>query len=254
MGSARCTTHQSAKPGTASRTRLSSVAAWSSEEASRSLAPARKRARSAAASASACAACAISSRWSRSSVSRLRWVTSSIRPWMRRTRPSSPATGRTMLSIQMSRPSTVAMRYSRRTSRPDARALAQQGEDGVAIVGVDQRVPESRLLQPLADRMAEHRLGPLAHEGDPERGRIGLPHDAVEALDEPGEPRAGLQGAAILPTLIDRGGDATGQPLGGVEIDTRVRLAGGTHQRQGAEDVAASHQRHDHGRADARAR
>jgi len=35
-----------------------------------------------------------------------------------------------------------------------------------------------------------------------------------------------------------------------VEIDARVRLAGGTHQRQGAEDVAASHQRHDHGRAD----
>jgi len=171
MGSARCTTHQSAKPGTASRTRLSSVAAWSSEEGKQVAGAGEEARRSADASASAWAACAISSRWSRSAVSRLRWVTSKHQPL-----DASHAA-----VVSRHRPHDVVdpdeLAVGRRHAVLEAdvagptRALAQHGEDGVAIVGMDQRVPESRLLKPLADGMAEHRLRSLAHESDPERGR-----------------------------------------------------------------------------------
>ena len=131
------------------------------------------------------------------------------------------------------------------------RAVAEHGEHGLAIVRMNEGEPERRLVQPAPHGIAEQVFRSMAHERDLERGRVGLPHDAVESLDEADEPRAALLRAPVLAPLIHRGGDAAGQPLGHAEIGRRVRPTLGAHEGEGAEDVAASHQRHDHGRANA---
>jgi len=80
--------------------------------------------------------------------------------------------------------------------------LAARGHGGLAVFGVDEAGPEARLLQPAPQRDAQELLRGLAHEGEPERLRVGLPHDAADAVHQLVE--AGLDGADLVPGVGGR--------------------------------------------------
>ena len=144
---------------------------------------------------------------------------------------------------------------------------AALGHDLGAILGVDALAEPARLLEPALGGKAEDGLGALADEREAQGGRIGFPHDGVEALHEILE--ALLRGEArrlealLLGQVLDdeeqarffllldadaRHGDAHGArlvPVKEVKLEEHVglgdaglhHLAGATQEALGTDDV-----------------
>jgi hypothetical protein len=84
-----------------------------------------------------------------------------------------------------------------RQVRAGGDALADRLQHPLAVVGVQNPLPQTGLVQPPPDRIAEHLLGPGVDEPEPPGHRVALPHDRVQPGHHRLQPRrAGLGGAA----------------------------------------------------------
>jgi hypothetical protein len=126
------------------------------------------------------------------------------------------------------------------------RMLAEGGDGGLAVVGVDEACPRRGVAQPVPRRMAEQALRAVADEGQRQGRGIGLPHDGVEPVHQTGEARVRLLGTAVLAAVLDRGRRTRGQLVRDRQVGGGVRRAVRADQREGAHDVSRAGQGHYH--------